>query len=507
MAQATQAYKRSLSGSVGAGMGSLLGGSGKQYYILEHKISSKYHKAGEAQEIIIDQVELGRDYKCQVRFDETFETVSRRHAAIIKDGNHWKIVPLSQTNPTILNGRRVQKEWYLQNGDEIQLSVGGPKLGFIIPTGKKSTVGSIGLSRRLSLFRQQALRPYKVAMTVLSILFLLAIGGLSTWTIYGDKKHKEQLGEIERRNIAMADSLKRQHNKVMDSLQTEIAAVKGSLDQVAVMKRDLERKMREIQQRQNAAPQGGTGSAPVVNNAAIEACIPHVFFVHLHTIEFSDGNETETVDVNLFGTGFMLDNGRFVTARHVAEPWFFCADAEGVDQPMLKLNLLAHNGGKVVAHFKAYPNTGEILEFSSDKFTCNRSNDVEKHTEDGFRAMIASPDATDWAYINMNKSGGLPFDNSRSTSLETGTVLTVLGFPRTIGANSPQDIRPVYGNGTVSIQGLNNGVITTTNTNYEQGNSGGPVFYSDGNTLKVIGIVSAGMGRTIGFIVPVSALR
>lgn len=140
----TNSYKKTLSGSIGAGMGSLFAPGEKKYYILEHKVSSKYHKVGESQEIIVDNIELGRDSHCQVRFDESFKTVSRHHAAILRDGDMWKLVQLSKTNTTFLNGRPVKDEWYLQNGDEIQLSVNGPKLGFIIPTGKKSTVGSIG---------------------------------------------------------------------------------------------------------------------------------------------------------------------------------------------------------------------------------------------------------------------------------------------------------------------------------------------------------------------------
>ena len=172
----TQAYKRTVSGSIGAGVGSLFAPNGRTYYILEHRVSSKYHKAGESQQIIVNQIELGRAAECQVRFDESFATVSRRHAAIIKDGNNWKLVQLSKTNSTFLNGQKISTEWYLQNGDEIQLSVNGPKLGFIVPTGKQASVGSIGLSRRLSLFRQQALRPYRRALTALSILLVLAIG-------------------------------------------------------------------------------------------------------------------------------------------------------------------------------------------------------------------------------------------------------------------------------------------------------------------------------------------
>ena len=102
----------------------------KAYFTLEHKVGSRYRNAGEYQKIVADQIEIGRDPQCEVRFDENFETVSRRHAAIIKDGNNWKLAPLSQTNPTFINGKTVQSEWYLQYGDEIQCAVNGPKLVF-----------------------------------------------------------------------------------------------------------------------------------------------------------------------------------------------------------------------------------------------------------------------------------------------------------------------------------------------------------------------------------------
>jgi pSer/pThr/pTyr-binding forkhead associated (FHA) protein len=118
----TQNYKRTLAGSVGAGMGALMGASGRTYFILEHKTSSKYHQAGESQKIIVDQVELGRDASCQVRFDESFETVSRKHAAIVRDGENWKLIHLSHSNPTLVNGHPINGSYYLQTGDEIQLS-------------------------------------------------------------------------------------------------------------------------------------------------------------------------------------------------------------------------------------------------------------------------------------------------------------------------------------------------------------------------------------------------
>ncbi|MDR0796980.1 MAG: DUF805 domain-containing protein [Tannerella sp.] len=108
-----------------------LGGhEAKPYFILEHRVGSRYHKAGEHQKIVAGRIEIGRDTKCEVRFDENFETVSRRHAAVVRDGNNWKLEPLSQTNSTFINGNIVHREWYLQHGDEIQCAVNGPKLVF-----------------------------------------------------------------------------------------------------------------------------------------------------------------------------------------------------------------------------------------------------------------------------------------------------------------------------------------------------------------------------------------
>ena len=174
-------YKRTVAGSVGAGMGAIFNGSGRTYYILEHKTSSKYHSAGESQKIIIDQIEIGRDASCQVRYDESFDTVSRKHAAIIRDGNNWQLIHLSTSNPTWVNGRPIQGSYYLQSGDEIQLSVNGPRLGFIQPQGKQGLTSSIKLTERMNLFRQQALRPYRRAIWALTALLILVILGFGAW--------------------------------------------------------------------------------------------------------------------------------------------------------------------------------------------------------------------------------------------------------------------------------------------------------------------------------------
>jgi S1-C subfamily serine protease len=56
-------------------------------------------------------------------------------------------------------------------------------------------------------------------------------------------------------------------------------------------------------------------------------------------------------------------------------------------------------------------------------------------------------------------------------------------------------------------EGLTKGVILTTDTNFEEGNSGGPALYINSNgNLVVVGIVSASAGRSTGFIVPISSI-
>lgn len=232
-------YKRTVAGSIGAGMGAIFNASGRTYYILEHKVSSKYHQAGESQKIIVDQIELGRDSSCQVRFDESFETVSRRHAAIVKDGENWKLLPLSTTNATLVNGQIVNGEWHLKSGDEIRLSSRGPVLGFILPQGERSLVKSIGLTERMNLFRQQALRPYKTAIWILAVILLLAVAGLVTWNILQGQKFEKELGEKQEQIIGIGEQLN-ESNEVIDALNDELVNTKEqSAAETARIQREL----------------------------------------------------------------------------------------------------------------------------------------------------------------------------------------------------------------------------------------------------------------------------
>lgn len=228
-------YKRTIAGSVGAGMEALFNASGRKFYILEHKTESKYHRLGESQKIIVDQIEMGRDSSCQVRFDESMETVSRRHAAIVRDGENYKLIPMSQTNATLVNGQPVVGEWHLNSGDEIRLSSRGPLMGFIIPQGKQSLVKSIGLTERMSLFRQQALRPYKRALWIMAIILVIAVAGLVTWNVLQAKKfdaeiqNKQQQIEQVQQDLTESDLLINELNEELVNTQEATAAERARI--------------------------------------------------------------------------------------------------------------------------------------------------------------------------------------------------------------------------------------------------------------------------------------
>ena len=79
----------------------------------------------------------------------------------------------------------------------------------------------------------------------------------------------------------------------------------------------------------------------------------------------------------------MLEDGRFVTARHVVEPWYFLNSGGKVDESMLMLNIIAHNGGKVVAHLGAVSNSGEQFAFTSTQCNTLRYGDETYSSDEG----------------------------------------------------------------------------------------------------------------------------
>lgn len=501
MTQKTTQFKQTFSGSVGAGIGALFNPTGKRYYLLEHKVSSKYHKAGESQQIIVDQIEIGRDPACQVRFDESFATVSRRHAAIVREGDNWKLVQLSTTNTTFLNGHPVQKEWYLQSGDEIQLSVNGPKFGFIVPQGKQSLVSSIGFTRRLSLFRQQALRPYKRALIAISCVFLVGcgLGG------YALLEQGRRLGDYER-TVA----------ELKQTISTQDDAIAVLNDRVAQANQKADKAAREAA---NARKRTQSDSP-----ADMSMCYPHIYLV----------TATATIEGEVWmqwlGTGFMLGDGKFVTARHVTTPYYsnnyyiedgkvYCFGDPGSAYKELVLNALFLTGNAEITYKAVSPT--DSFTFTHRDVVQDNSLDHIHTLQESFTLGVDTPDGTktltvpagvqicegmlgtiDAAYCQTDCTTGLKANRSISTNLQQGTQLYILGYPHGWGQGAP-----ILSTAICSQNGINKelgGTIMVSNDNTEGGNSGGPIFIRNGSEWEVVAIVSGGnaaKGRFVPIIV------
>ena len=411
---------------MGAGVGAIFNGSGRTYYILEHKTSSKYHTAGESQKIIIDQIEIGRDASCQVRFDESFETVSRKHCAIVRDGQNWQLIHLSSANPTLVNGRPVQGNYYLQSGDEIQLSVGGPRLGFIVPQGKQSLTSSIKFTERMSLFHQQALRPYRRAVWALSALLLLAIVGFGAWNyklsldnqtlqkqMMAYQEQLDSLAQVKTQLEGEEAALQQQvlADPTNEAAKAQLAAVQQNLQSVNSQYVATQQNYRSVKQKaidygfddetdevdevksSESAP-ASTNDVEEVEEDNIEAeeapAAPSAatdvrdYYNDIYTLKIrritieKDGKSWDpgiALSSAVCGTGFIM-NGAFLTARSNIEPWVFFGVYD--DQPWRReLAEYVAAGCNVILDFEAYSTMGAShpLRFSNKQFNINSSGD------------------------------------------------------------------------------------------------------------------------------------
>lgn len=570
-------YKRTVAGSVGAGLGAIFNATGRTYYILEHKTNSKFHYAGESQKIIVDQIELGRDSSCQVRFDEAFETVSRKHAAIVRDGDRCKLIPLSSTNATFVNGMPIQGEIILNSGDEIRLSSQGPVMGFIQPQGQQSLVKSIGLTERMGLFRQQALRPYKTALWVLFVVMILAVGGLVALNLYQAKNYELKLADMQYEQAVIADEMAAKEAEIdalVDKLNSaearakmtaaEVREANKAIQQYQAEKEELVKKQDEIEasiQQLNkkveepvkpaVAPKAEPAKAEVaetqaapeapaakpVAKADIKDCYNSIYYIRMDDLSIFDKDNKEvvkfTTDYLIGGTGFLLENGRFITARRVVEPWLYYnqdkvlgKDKRGVQWTFWDVQAAESLGCKIIANFTAYAPNGNNFKFKNtdlrgdknfatndsyyvvEKYRINRALYILYRTQVVNIKRFDKTTKADWmsmAKADQLSGNGLPYDNAASLSPVGNTEVTIIGFPLGTGMNNSESIKPNERLNNVNVSGLNDvGVIELSSRRYQEGNDGAPVLVNKDGKWTVIGILSHTDSADRDVVVPIS---
>ena len=92
---------------------------------------------------------LGREPECDIVFDASSGTVSRRHASIKVDGRDYLLIDNNSFNGTLVNEQRISGEVPLFDGDAIRLGMGGPIIKFVCP-GRTAPAGADLAAQRSS---------------------------------------------------------------------------------------------------------------------------------------------------------------------------------------------------------------------------------------------------------------------------------------------------------------------------------------------------------------------
>jgi pSer/pThr/pTyr-binding forkhead associated (FHA) protein len=490
----------------------ILRGGNVPAYTLEYLTPGKRKTIGEFETILMPYIEIGRADTCHIQFGDDYQTVSRKHAAIERRGNEYFLIHISQTNPTLLNGKAVTDEALLKNGDEIQFSAEGPCLRFnITPTGS----ATMGFTKKIGLVTRQAIKPYRTLVLFLLALIII-IGGVGGWFIYYQSKKV---------NVLTADLQKSEEKRVQDSIRLAAnaeqfekqtkqtskqieALMNGNSKNIEIINQ-LNKKIATLQPAEVKIQPGGT--------VFYEQFRESVYFLEVAEIFVSmpDGS-SQKVNMRWTGTAFLCSDGKLYTTRHCIQGWRYAHDE--VSQV---INYAELNGGKVFVKFRAtsiknwfeFDYNNVVLDDSTDKTVTQTIEPLKGRKKEKLKILFkyANDWSHDWAYFQTDKTSNIEYDKDLSTKLKAGEKVYILGFSLGKGGPSEGKVNPLFSESSIGQEGISaSGLITITSRSFEQGNSGGPVFVQTGDKFKVIGIVSkgeldaTGSFATIAYVVPIA---
>ncbi len=499
----------------------LLVGGKTSPFTLEFLTDTGKHAANTSQVVVVPYIELGRDRNCGIRFGEDTPTVSRKHASLERKGSQVNIVNLSATNQTLVNGRPVLREWPLNNGDEIQLSADGPRLRFIGSAGK----ASLAFTARMQLFARQALRPYRYALLGLAALLVGAVA-LAAWLLYrvnADKDNLQQLAQSIEAQLAAQQQARARGDSVALAERTRLAEklavanqenenFQKSLAAQSKVLRALTRPRPAAVPTTKAAVVAPSGADAVVMARRNAVYALHVLLTvtdrHGKVLELADeGGRPVRMENYLVGTGtgFMLDDGRFLTARRWVEPWAYPRDEKDVLN--LYANFVHHNGGKASVKLVAAAPGGPELTLTGDQFGVNRAADRPVVGNFGFgegKIAVADPAGDGgWAVCKVS-APGLAVATKEPPG--PGTRVHLLGYEIPADTEAGPAGNPTYSRLALGPADRATGYWSVGEESPEPGNFGGPVFVLQEGVPLVTGMLVPGPdGR--GRVVPIDRVK
>lgn len=348
----------------------------------------------------------------------------------------------------------------------------------------------MGMTARMKAVVKEAVRPYKKTLSATLVAFLLIIGGLIYYMTNQQTSFHNMIAKMEKVSKQERDSILNHNAANQQRLENKIA--------------------RLIKQQGSYQYPNEHSNTTTTTVSSVQNLYSNVYFIRTDKITAELNGKMIECPVGLSGTGFLLNDGSFVTARHVVEPWYFIRNES--NETMKAINVIASNGGRITHYFTAYSPSGGKISFRSTDFIIDRRNDEtgkykDKDSSEVLITLANSLDnGSDWAVVKTDGKAGLDFNVGLSSKLPASTKLYVLGYPFGMGVNSASDIKPIYSECQVSRDGLDNGKIDISGRGFDQGNSGGPVFAMVDNKYYVVGIVSAEYGAQ-GYIVPLASIH
>jgi len=509
------------------------------YYILEHKSDTMFHRSGERQEIKTDKTVIGRGTQCQVRFDESFPTISRRHAVIERDGAQWKLVNITTNSATFVNGNRISAEWRLQSGDEIQIAPNGPKLRFFIPQYQPTT----DLSRPAATPQQRrhgnSFRPVHFKQhtehkrdksiiwgaVIFGILFIVLLAAL----IYVLSKKRDS-AKFNYEPV-IENVIDWENEGYDDSYTEDYTDNEAVTDQPSIIPDETPAEETPPESEEGAAAAGNAGvtsftdPAPVTlpeNNwfqPPVQYVMPpsvdkllaeiknDIYFIVTHSYIYDKSLDKIEPVATTTGSGFLLSDGSFVTTRHCVENWLIDHNEQCV-HANIKANTYPKNYN-LYSQVMVYSKNGLQFTLKSSDFKINRRLDVLSETDiDELNKPIRkrnmlpisveceAPESglmfsQDWAVAKIARKSKLKADYVASCALRAGEDAHILGFPHTAGvAQCENMLEPIYDKESISRDGIDSYGCILTSKNADNCNSGSPVMALRNNRLVVVGILS-----------------
>ena len=440
-------------------------------------------RLGEVETLTKAYIGLGRHPLSDVRFDaERDLDVSSRHAAILQKADGYYLQDLGSRNGTYVNGRRIDAEVRLADGDVIAGGRDGPAVRFqlveadagaLATTAAEAAAGrasnprhvvaaarSSTASRIAAEVARQTRNLRRTTKVLLGILAVVVVGfGLIQWR--GTRTQAAELAQLE----ARADSLNRAASTLLARFAGELEGLRAALtlsqDETARLRRELATthgsdaatvaRLRAELDAAERRQQGLAGAAGVDYRAIARRNADAVAIV---LVKFSD---TEMYT----GTAFAVDSqGTLVTNKHV-------------------------------------------LRGMSDTRTPQQIGVMFAGSRQNFPAYIVgvSPDA-DVGVVRVAVAGATPAVAGIAddgAAIERGAPIAMIGYP--LGFDLPMER---IGRAAIADPTLTVGTVSKVLADLVQvdgygthGSSGSPLFDRDG---RVVGMVYGGEPQSQGRI-------